>query len=65
MQIFLNGESRSISATTLAELVAELDLAGRRIAIEHNGDIAPRSEYAIIHLATGDRVEIVHAIGGG
>lgn len=66
MQILLNGETRDIAeAGTLADLIATLDLAGRRIAVELNGEIAPRSQHATLTLRTGDRVEIVHAIGGG
>ena len=66
MQILLNGEAREIAeASTVADLVATLDLAGRRIAVELNGEIAPRSRHAALTLRTGDRVEIVHAIGGG
>jgi sulfur carrier protein len=40
-------------------------LAGRRIAVEHNGEIVPKSAYAETQLQDGDRLEIVHAIGGG
>jgi sulfur carrier protein len=66
MQIQLNGETREIAdASTVADLVATLELAGRRIAVELNGEIAPRSRHATLTLRTGDRVEIVHAIGGG
>lgn len=65
MQIFLNGEERQINATTLAELIAELELTGRRIAVEHNGEIAPRSQHATTAISAGDRIEVVHAIGGG
>jgi sulfur carrier protein len=50
---------------TLGHLVAALDLAGRRLAIEVNGELVPRSEHAGFRLAPGDRVEIVQAIGGG
>lgn len=65
MQLQINGEPRDVAAQTLAELVAELGLAGRRIAIEHNGEIAPRSTHATTPVQPGDRIEIVHAIGGG
>lgn len=65
MQIHLNGESRDISAATVAELLAELDLHGRRIAVEVNGEIAPRSQHEHMTIKAGDRIEIVHAIGGG
>ena len=52
-------------ATTLAALVASLDLGGRRMAVEINEEVIPRSEYADLVLDEGDRVEIVHAVGGG
>ena len=65
MQIHLNGENRHVSADTLAALLAELKLGDKRIAIELNGEIAPRSQYAHTLLKAGDYIEIVHAIGGG
>ncbi len=66
MQIVLNGEPRPIPAgTTLAALLETEGLAGRRVAVEINGDIVPRSQHAQQPLADGDRVEIVHALGGG
>ncbi|HUP91303.1 MAG TPA: sulfur carrier protein ThiS [Solimonas sp.] len=66
MRILLNGEPRELaSACVLAELVAGLGLAGRRFAVERNGEIVPRSLHDRTQLADGDRVEIVHAIGGG
>lgn len=66
MQIQLNGEAYSLDhAITLADLVERLGLAGKRLAIELNLEIVPRSQFAETRLAEGDRVEIVHAIGGG
>ncbi len=66
MQIQLNGKPHTIAdGTTVAGLVEELNLQGRRIAMEINGEIQPRSGYQERHLEDGDRVEIVHAIGGG
>ncbi len=66
MQIIVNGEARPLpAAQTLAELVEALDLAGRRIAVEHNGEIVPRSRYSSTILDDGDELLIVHAIGGG
>lgn len=66
MQIHLNGEPHECAeSTTLASLVVSLALAGKRIAVELNGEIAPRSQHASITLHAGDRVEIVQAIGGG
>lgn len=66
MQIQVNGDALDISENaTLAELVEQLELAGKRIAIELNLEIIPRSEHAVTRLSAGDQVEIVHAIGGG
>ena len=66
MKVFLNGEARELAeGATVAVLVAQLDLAGRRIAVEVNEDIVPKSLHAQTALRDGDRVEIVHAIGGG
>jgi len=65
-QILLNGEPREAAdGLTIAALLGELDLAGKRLAVEVNEDVVPRSEHARHVLAPGDRVEIVHAIGGG
>ena len=66
MQITVNGEVRPLpSAQTLADLVESLDLGGRRIAVERNGEIVPRSQYPATVLDDGDQLLIVHAIGGG
>lgn len=66
MEIYLNGEARQVPDNcTAAALVEELGLANRRIAMEVNMEIVPRSGYAEFTLNEGDRVEIVHAIGGG
>lgn len=66
MNIFVNGEVQEIANdATVADLVARLDLGGRRIAVEVNEDIIPKSLHAQALLREGDRVEIVHAIGGG
>ncbi len=65
MQITLNGAVRRTEARTVAALVDELGLAGKRIAVERNGEIVPRSRYAETTLAEGDRLEIVGAVGGG
>ncbi len=65
MQILLNGEVHETIATTVAALLDELELTGKRIAVELNGDIAPRSQHIAITLQANDRIEIVHAIGGG
>ena len=66
MKISVNGEIRELQhSVTLSELVEILDLGERRIAIEVNEELVPRSVFTDHALHDGDRVEIVHAIGGG
>lgn len=66
MNILLNGDSRTLpAATTLLELLHHEGLAERRVAVEINGRIIPRSQHAQTRLNDGDQVEIVHALGGG
>ena len=66
MQIHVNGSPTQVADTcTLADLIAGLDLAGRRLAVEVNEELIPRSRFADHPLTPGDRVEIIHAVGGG
>ena len=66
MRIQLNGETFELpDGETVAGLIERLDLAGRRVAVELNLDIVPRSQHATTALREGDQVEVVHAIGGG
>ena len=66
MKIVLNGREQDVaSGATVADLVAASGLAGKRVAIEVNREIVPRGDYAARPLAAGDRIEVVHAIGGG
>lgn len=66
MQIQLNGESRQTrSDTTISTLLAAEGLAGQRVAVEVNGSIVPRAQHPLHLLHDGDRIEIVHALGGG
>ncbi len=65
MQIVLNGEHTATEATTLADLVQELGLEQRMIAIERNLEVVPKSSYADTLLCADDRIELVHMIGGG
>jgi len=65
MNIQLNGEQKEVKAATIAELIAELGLEKRMLAVERNLEVVPKSEYATTALAEGDRLEIVHMIGGG
>ena len=66
MDIVLNGETRRLDGLqSLAGLVESLGLDTRKVAVERNLEIVPRSAYAMTALGEGDRVEIVHFIGGG
>ena len=65
MRLILNGEPRDIEAGSLAELVAALGLDPRKVAVERNLSIVPRSAYAATALTAGDRIEIVAFVGGG
>ncbi len=65
MRLVVNGEEREFKAVHLADLVALLGLDVRKVAVERNLEIVPRSLYAQTRLAHGDRLEIVHFIGGG
>lgn len=66
VEILVNGEPRRVDAgCTLSALLEQLSLTGQRLAVEVNEDIVPRSQHAGHVLTAGDRVEIVHAIGGG
>lgn len=62
----INGEPRQFQqALSIADLIAEMGLAGKRVALERNGEIVPRSQFASQQLAEGDRLEVVVAVGGG
>lgn len=69
MYLVLNGQSREFPqlapGANLQDLIAELGLKSDRVAIEHNGNIVPRAEWANAGLAEGDRLEVVHFVGGG
>ncbi|HEY0263671.1 MAG TPA: sulfur carrier protein ThiS [Granulicella sp.] len=69
LTISLNGQSRSFatfsSSTTLDLLIQELGLKGDRVAVEHNGAIVPRTQWQAVALSEGDKLEVVHFVGGG
>ena len=70
LTLLLNGENRQFEAPmrgslSVLGLLAELDLDMRKVAVERNEEIVPRSSYAETWLASGDQLEIVHFIGGG
>jgi thiamine biosynthesis protein ThiS len=69
MEIVLNGQPREVGldpqVATLDALIAALEMKGDRIAVERNGEIVRRSEWATTLVESGDRFEIVHFVGGG
>ena len=66
VQIMINGSPRRLERpVAVSELIASMSLAGKKIAVERNGEIVPRSAHASTLVADGDRLEIVVAVGGG
>lgn len=69
LTLVLNGNTRVFealgSSSTLEDLVKDLGLKGDRIAVEHNGEIAPRQSWGEVSLSENDRLEVVHFVGGG
>jgi len=66
IQLSVNGQVQRLEpGANVARLLEALELAGKRVAVEKNGEIVPRSLYAGTRLAEGDRLEIVVAVGGG
>ena len=65
MQIFLNGEPQETSCQNLLQLVQELSLEGKRFAVEMNEMIISKSKLEFTPIAEQDRIEIIHAVGGG
>lgn len=65
MRIQVNGEDRDVAATTILALVQELGLDVRKVAVERNLEIVPRSLHGTTALTEGDRIELVQFVGGG
>jgi sulfur carrier protein len=66
LRLTVNGDPVEVApGTSVAALLATMDTAGKRVAVERNGEIVPRSLHASTILAAGDRLEIVIAVGGG
>jgi thiamine biosynthesis protein ThiS len=66
MQIFVNGEQKDcLDSASLAQLISELGMKGDRVAVELNREIVPRAQWSSTELHEGDRLEIVHFVGGG
>ncbi len=67
MKILINGNIKQFNGEnmTISALVVTLNLVGKRLAIEKNGEIVPRSQFDAVLLSDGDKLEIVGAVGGG
>ena len=66
IEITVNGASRRVAAgLTVADLIAELGLTGRRVAVERNRDVVPRAQHEAVRLEPGDQLELVTFVGGG
>lgn len=69
LTVIFNGQPRTFDAlpatTTLDQLLLELSLKADRIAVEHNGEIAPRASWPGTQVNSGDKLEVVHFVGGG
>jgi sulfur carrier protein len=67
MNIWINGNIKSLNSDdmTIAGLIVALNLTGKRLAIEKNGEIVPRSQFGDVAVQDGDKLEIVGAVGGG
>jgi len=66
MEVIINGETRTVAdGTTVAQLIVELGLGDRRVAVERNREVVPRAQHGSTVLAAGDRVELVTFVGGG
>lgn len=64
--LIVNGQPRAFNSnSTLTQLLDELNLTGKRLAVERNGEIVPRSQHAATQLHEGDQLEVVVAVGGG
>jgi sulfur carrier protein len=64
--IFVNGEPAGVPpGSTVAQLLVQLEMAGKRVAVAINAEVIPRSAHAEVRVAAGDRVEILEAVGGG
>jgi sulfur carrier protein len=66
LSIVVNGSARLCGdGATVADLIRDLALDGKRVAVERNGEIVPKSRHAATALSAGDRIEVVRAVGGG
>ena len=63
--VCINGENKETNSSTISELLVELSLADKKVAVEVNKEIVPRDSYKESPISTGDKIEIVHFVGGG
>ena len=63
--ISCNGEDKKVAAQNIEQLITELNLGEKKVAVELNQEIIPRASYSTTSLSDGDSVEIVHFVGGG
>jgi len=64
--VVINGQSRTVNqGTTIADLIGDLGLSGRPVAVERNREVVPRAQHPSTVLAAGDRLEVVTFVGGG
>ncbi len=65
LEIILNGKTENLNIMSIHELLSKMDLLGKRIAVEINGKVIPRSLHDDTLIKTGDHIEVISAIGGG
>ena len=65
MQVTINGELRDVTPQTALQLLESLGIDPRKVAVERNAEILPKADYVTAVLADGDRIEIMHFVGGG
>lgn len=65
MEITVNGEKKTVAPLSILGLLEELGIDSRRVAVELNMEILPKADYGTTNLSDGDRIEIVHFVGGG
>jgi thiamine biosynthesis protein ThiS len=66
MELFVNGETKTcVEPSSLADFIEQLGMKGDRVAVELNREIVPRAQWTLTQLHEGDRLEIVHFVGGG
>ena len=64
-EIVVNGEVQKVSSNSVEELIRELDLVGKKFAIEMNQSVIPRTNFSTTVIQDGDKLEVVHFVGGG